>query len=167
MQQANSEKADRAAAKARSLQESKAKKIVADMERETKKLKKKRQKIQTDEKRKALSRRLNDAEDAVIRNSWDRIDYSNRRLNELPDEIYWYKQKKEKGLEAKKLSAVKILNLRKNHLGELPNRGLFFHMDELQKIDISFNKISSLPNEIGGCKKLQIFAFFETLNFGS
>ena len=157
LQQANTEKADRAADKARRLQAAKADKLVAKLERESKKLKKKRQKIENNEKRMALNRRLQDAENAVIKNSWDRIDYSKRRLKELPDEIYWYKQKKEKGMEAKKLAAVRILNLRDNHLGELPSRGLFFHMDDLQKVDISFNKIAELPKEIGGCKKIQIF----------
>jgi Leucine-rich repeat (LRR) protein len=157
LSQANKEKSDRAADKARGMQASKAKKFLKDMKHETKKLKDKRQKEETKERKATMNRRLHDAENAVLRNGWDRIDYSGKRLLELPKEIYWYKQKREKGEEAKRLSSVRILNLSKNHLTGLPEKGLFFHLDELQKMDVSFNKLEQFPDELRVCKKMQVF----------
>jgi Ca2+-binding EF-hand superfamily protein len=156
LSQAEKEKSDRAAEKARRMQGAKAAKLLKTMKHEMKKLQQKRQEQETKERREEMQRRLNDDENAVIRNGWDRMDFSGQRLLEVPKEAYWYKERKEKGQEAKRLSSVRILNFSNNHLTNLPEKGFFFHLDELQKIDVSWNQITHFPAEMKECKKVQI-----------
>ena len=107
-----------------------------------------RRKVFLEKKRKE---EISEEKRARARKGEDRINFTKMGLRMTPDHIY-------KGREAQmKLSYVVHMDLSRNKLEALPENRFFFWCGSLRKLNIGFNRLEKIPDEIGTLENLQIF----------
>jgi|EP00945_MAST-04E_sp_MAST-4E-sp1_P003629 Leucine-rich repeat (LRR) protein/Ca2+-binding EF-hand superfamily protein len=82
------------------------------------------------------------------------IEFRNLELRVVPEAIY--KPRKAKLI----LTFLQTLDLARNKLVALPETNCFFNMPSLKKLDVSYNSISSMPDELFDCTELKIMNFY-------
>ncbi|OQS00368.1 hypothetical protein THRCLA_05979 [Thraustotheca clavata] len=130
-------------AKAKMVQEEK--RLLRTIEEE----KERRKQHLLDVKTEALVRRRQDASDRRAARGDDTIEWAHRHLNEIPRDVYHGKE------NLTDLSLLILVNLAFNQLTTLPSEFLY-HLDLVQKLDLSHNAIESIPESIGEMTELRI-----------
>ena len=149
------EKADRLAAKAARMQTQKADKEVQKLKVLVAEAEETRRREAREEQRLIIEEKIRDVDRIVKGRGWNYIDYSNQKLVEIPEEIYWHRHR-QPGEEHKDLSHVVVVNFSHNRLENLPGIDFWFRLESMRKLDLSNNSLTSLSEGIGDCLQLQI-----------
>lgn len=93
--------------------------------------------------------------DEIRQKGWDRVDLHLQKLRLVPTALYQGEKEQEQ------LSYAQILNLSSNLLDELPHHNFFYWLSGLRKLQLSFNRLRSLPEEIHKCALIEVLELEE------
>lgn len=93
--------------------------------------------------------------DQIRSHGWDRLNLSQQDLREIPKEIYSSEAAKAR------LSYAVMIDISKNLLRELPSSDFLYWMNSVRHLNLSTNRLSTLPEELRSLSSLEIFEAYQ------